>query len=341
MSRYDGGWAPYVPVAVRREKAAREMAKLRKKGHPVSPVVITGRKIVTTFWGKAWCDNLEGYRDYENRLPRGRTYARNGSVVDLQIAPLQINAMVSGSSIYKVAISIAAVAKTAWWDMCRDCAGGIDSLVELLQGRFSKGVMERLCRQNGGLFPKPAEIRFSCSCPDHASMCKHIAAVLYGVGARLDEKPDLLFRLRAVDETDLIAGLDAALPLAKTGPAAGKTLETDDISALFGLDMVGKNKPDEPKRDASSGPKPARKGKQAPSAPQPSIQTTEPAKRTGQTGKTAKTAVAAKSVMPPPTSRPEPTKPKSGSKKTTVSVRSKTSKTTHELTPDGYVKWWK
>ena len=236
-SRYEDRWPAYVPVAERRRKAILAMEKLRKKGHPVAPVKIEGRAIATTFWGQAWCDNLERYRDYANRIERGRTYVRNGSVVDLQIAPREVTAMVSGSELYQVKISIGEVPKKLWGSICKDCAGGIDSLVELLQGRFSKGVMERICRQGEGLFPKPAEIRFSCSCPDHASMCKHVAAVLYGVGARLDQKPELLFQLRAVDETDLLAQLDTALPLAKGAPDAGKVLAGDDLSALFGLDM--------------------------------------------------------------------------------------------------------
>jgi uncharacterized Zn finger protein len=238
MSRYDGGWAPYVPVAERRRKALLAMEKLRKKGHPVAPVVIAGRAIAGTFWGKAWCDNLEGYHDYENRLPRGRSYVRNGSVVDLQIGPREIKATVSGSSLYHVTVSIGAVVKAQWQSICKDCAGGIDSLVELLQGRFSKGVMERICRQANGLFPRPADIRFSCSCPDYASMCKHVAAVLYGVGARLDQQPELLFRLRAVNENELVAQIDQALPMSKSGPAAGKVLEADDLSSMFGLDMA-------------------------------------------------------------------------------------------------------
>src|SRR3954464_10160923 len=120
MARGHGDWAPYVPVAERRKKAEREMAKLRKKGHPVSPVVIEGRTIATTFWGKAWCDNLEGYSDYANRLPRGRTYVRKGSVVDLQIAPREVRAKVSGSSLYKVAVKVVAVPKTRWSAICRD-----------------------------------------------------------------------------------------------------------------------------------------------------------------------------------------------------------------------------
>ena len=238
MSRYYGGWAPYVPVAERRRKAERALKKRRKAGQATAPVSIAGRAIATTFWGRAWCDNMESYHDYESRLPRGRAYVRNGSVIDLQIAPGRVVAVVSGSEIYDVTVTIQETPKTQWRSICADCAGGIDSLVELLQGRFSKGVMERLCRQQGGLFPRPSDIRFSCSCPDHALMCKHVAAVLYGVGARLDLKPELLFRLRTVDETDLVAGADSALPLSRQVPVTGRVLETDDISALFGLDMA-------------------------------------------------------------------------------------------------------
>lgn len=238
MSRYYGGWAPYIPVAERRKQAEREVAKLAKNGQTISPVKIAGRRIATTFWGAAWCDNLESYHDFENRLPRGRTYVRNGSVVDLQITPCEIRALVSGSSLYRVSVSIGALPRAQWRSTCQDCAGGIDSLVELLQGRFSKAVMQRICQQGKGLFPNPSEIKFSCSCPDHASMCKHIAAVLYGVGARLDEWPELLFQLRSVDQRELVANLDSALPLSKTRPDAAKVLVDDDMSALFGLDMA-------------------------------------------------------------------------------------------------------
>ncbi len=237
MSRYDGGWPPYVPVAERRRRALRAIENMRRNGQPIAPVAVHGLAIATSFWGKAWCENLESYRDYESRLPRGRTYVRNGSVLDLQIAPAEVAATVSGSSIYQVRISIAGVGKKQWAAICKECAGGIDSLVELLQGRFSQGVMERLCRQDNGLFPKPSEIRFSCSCPDYASMCKHVAAVLYGVGARLDQKPELLFRLRAVDETELVAGIDATLPAGKRAPSPDRVLASDDLSGLFGMDI--------------------------------------------------------------------------------------------------------
>src|SRR4029079_4132281 len=148
---------PYVPVAKRRAQAARETEKRRKKGQNISPVVIEGRHIAKTFWGKAWCDNLESYSDFATRLPRGRTYVRNGSVIDLQIAPGTVRAMVSGSDLYRIEVKVAAVPKARWTGVCRDCAGAIDSVVELLQGRLSQGVRTRICQQRPGLFPSPAE----------------------------------------------------------------------------------------------------------------------------------------------------------------------------------------
>jgi len=256
---YWGGWRPYVSQAERRHRAALEMAKLKKKGHPVAPVVLQGKTIASTFWGKAWCDNLEGYGDYANRLPRGRTYVRNGSIVDLQIAEGEVSARVSGSDLYKVKVDIVAVPKAKWKSICKDCAGGIDSLVELLQGRFSKGVMERICRQRSGLFPAPEEIHFSCSCPDWASMCKHVAAVLYGVGSRLDEKPELLFRLRKVDEKDLLTGAAAGLPISRKKPAAGKVLDTADLSGIFGLDLAGETESESTKPAKAASRKTASK----------------------------------------------------------------------------------
>ena len=199
------GFRPYVPVAVRQRRAQEEVKRLKKQGRILSPVVIEGRKIAKSFWGKAWCDNLERYADFENRLPRGRTYVGNGSVIDLQIARGKVEALVSGSEIYRVKIDIAVAAPTRWTAICRDCAGSVGSLVELLQGKLSKNVMERVCREADGLFPAPSEIKMSCSCPDWADMCKHVAATLYSVGARLDSDPDVLFTLRGVDRAELVS----------------------------------------------------------------------------------------------------------------------------------------
>src|SRR5713101_6192514 len=238
VTMYYERWRPYVPVAKRRAQAAREAAKRAKKGQTVSPVVIGGRTIAKTFWGKAWCDNLERYSDYSNRLPRGRTYVRNGSVVDLRIAPGAVTALVSGSELYDIEVKVVAVPKARWTAVCKDCAGAIDSLVELLQGRFSKGVMERICQQRSGLFPSPPEITLSCSCPDWASMCKHVAAALYGTGARLDETPELLFTLRKVDHLALVAS--AARPRGVNGlskEVQGRVLDASRVASVFGIEL--------------------------------------------------------------------------------------------------------
>ena len=212
-----GEFPRYVSVAERRKKAQRETEKRAKKGQKLAPVAILGPRIAKTFWGKAWCDNLERYSDYANRLPRGRTYVRNGSVIDLHVGAGRISAQVMGSDLYRIQVSVTELPPARWRALAKACTGSIDSLVELLQGRFSQHVMQRICATGIGLFPSPKEIKFSCSCPDWAAMCKHVAAVLYGVGARLDSQPELLFTLRKVDATDLVARAGDGLPLPSKG----------------------------------------------------------------------------------------------------------------------------
>jgi uncharacterized Zn finger protein len=232
------GWKPYVPVARRRAQAAGFAKRLAKKeGRPLQPVNIDGRTIARTFWGKAWCDNLESYSDFENRLPRGRTYVRNGSVVDLQIEPGCVKAHVSGSEIYQVKIEIDRVQAAAWKRVKSECSASIDSLLDLLAGRFSEGVMRRLTRPADGLFPQPKEIRMACSCPDWAVLCKHVAAVLYAVGARLDEQPQLLFLLRHVDHNELVSQATSAENLSGALGDSGKSLAGEDLGAMFGIDL--------------------------------------------------------------------------------------------------------
>jgi uncharacterized Zn finger protein len=272
MSWYSYGFRPYVSVAERRRKAAREMAKLAKKGKAIKPVQIEGRTIASTFWGKAWCDNLESYMDYANRLPRGRTYVRNGSVVHLDIRPGEIEATVSGSELYQVKISIDAAAKARWKKLCSECAGGIGSLVELLQGRFSDHVMGIITRKETGLFPAPAEINLKCSCPDWATMCKHVAAVLYGVGARLDQSPELLFTLRSVNHEELITQAATATDLAGKTPAAGPELAESELGAVFGIELDTETAAAAPvagARAASAPAKPRRKARKSAAARKP------------------------------------------------------------------------
>jgi uncharacterized Zn finger protein len=216
------------------------MNTLRKKGKQIEPIEITGRKIARTFWGQAWCQHLEKFSDYANRLPRGRTYVRNGSVCHLEVAEGVVKAMVSGSDLYQVTVGMRKLPKKTWRDITRRCSGQIGSLLELLQGKLSASVMKIVTDGKDGLFPKPGEMSLSCSCPDWATMCKHVAAVLYGVGARLDDQPEMLFLLRGVNHEELVsdslAGKAAQLG-AGTGRRRGRRLADEKISDVFGIEM--------------------------------------------------------------------------------------------------------
>jgi uncharacterized Zn finger protein len=253
MAWYDDS-RPYVSASERRQRAAREMAKRTKRGLAVEPVAIDGRTIARTFWGKAWNEHLERYCDLENRLPRGRTYVRNGSVLHLAIEACRIEALVQGSRAtpYKVEVSIAGLPRASWKEMVGACAGEIDSLVELLQGKLSNGVMRVVTDPHRGLFPSAAQIEMKCSCPDWATMCKHVAAVLYGIGARLDTKPELLFVLRGVDHLEL---LDTRSPV--TAPSHGgarKRLDDEELGSVFGIEIdVGAGTGAGPGRTSPSG----------------------------------------------------------------------------------------
>jgi uncharacterized Zn finger protein len=299
-----GNWPRYVPVAERRLKAAKKAAKLKKSGRDMAPIEIAGRKIASTFWGEAWCKNLEAYSDYANRLPRGRTYVRNGSVIDLQIAAGRVRALVSGSHIYEVEIKIAPLAREKWVDIKARCAGQIDSLVELLQGAISKGVMEIVTRKDEGLFPSPPEITLNCSCPDWATMCKHVAATLYGVGARLDHEPELLFTLRGVDPTEMVAAA-VDQPTAAGKARKGRVLATDALSSLFGVDIdMGEASSEDdaiPAKPATRKRRAAPAVKQPPSGANPKKAAATPTTRKSATPKaTAKKATAKQAAMEKP-----------------------------------------
>ena len=232
-----GGWAPYVSVAERQQKAKTKMDALRKKGIDIQPVTINGRKIASSFWGEAWCEHMESFSDFDNRLPRGRTYVRNGSVCHLAVAKGEIEAKVSGSELYNIKVSIKTLQGKKWTAIKGRCSGQIGSLLELLQGRLSDHVMEVVTDRKEGLFPLPGEMSFHCSCPDWASMCKHVAAVLYGIGARLDAKPELLFALRGVNHEELIEADAEKAVAAATSRGKSKRLAADEIGAVFGIEI--------------------------------------------------------------------------------------------------------
>jgi len=261
-----GGFPQYIPVAQRRARAQKKLSRLLKKNPDMKPVIIEGRNLAYTWWGKAWNRNLEEYADYANRMGRGRSYARHRAVLDLQIQPGCVTALVQGSvsKPYKVSVSIEPVSSFVWERMKRECAGRIDSLRTLLGGKFPEGLRELFMSQGEGLFPSPREIRFSCSCPDWASMCKHVAATLYGVGARLDEDPALFFTLRQVNMGDLVAETLADTTRRLLEPAeqaGGDILESDGLSDLFGIDLeTEEGAPEASKEPVPAKPSPETKG---------------------------------------------------------------------------------
>jgi len=248
-----GGFPRYVPAAERASRASREVRALEAKGRVLAPVVIEGRSITATFWGKSWCEHLETYSDYATRLPRGRAYARGGAIVDLVIERGRVRALVSGTRLYTVELAIDPLAPARWSAVARSCAGAIGSLVELLSGKVSSQVMAIMTDRQRGLFPAPREIRLSCSCPDWATMCKHVAATMYGIGARLDDAPELLFLLRGVDPAALVASsVGRAATLA--GRPRDRRLPEASLAGIFGIELdLG--------RDADPEPSPRRRRK--------------------------------------------------------------------------------
>ncbi len=274
----DYGWPEYVPVAERRAKAQKQLEKMRKKGMNIQPVQLAGRRIAASFWGKGWCDHMESFSDYANRLPRGRGYVRNGSVCHLEIRGGEIEALVSGTSLYRVSISIKPLPATRWQAVKRSCSGRIGSLIDLLRGKLDHGVMEVVTHREAGLFPLPGEMKFDCDCPDWAVMCKHVAAVLYGVGARLDQSPEMLFVLRGVNHEELVDVTAAITDAAKSGTSR-RRIAASGIADVFGIELAeaAVDPPTEPPASSGKGP-----GPEKPAKPITKIQNRKAAARRGR-----------------------------------------------------------
>ncbi|MEW6517841.1 MAG: hypothetical protein AB1461_00355 [Thermodesulfobacteriota bacterium] len=232
----------YVSVAEKKAKAEKKLQQLKKKMPGIAPVVIEGNTLARTWWGKSWNKNLERYADYSNRVGRGKSYVRHGAVLDLRIEGGRVSALVQGSRSkpYEVVIRIAPVQKANWNLIRKQCQGELRSLADLLAGKFPKALGDIFLAEGKGLFPTPREISFDCSCPDWASMCKHVAAALYGIGARLDEDPLLFFTLRQMDTRELVAQAvkdKTGELLARAGRKSARVIDDADLSGLFGIDM--------------------------------------------------------------------------------------------------------
>ncbi len=318
-------WAPYVSVAERRRRAMKKMEALRKKGVDIQPVEIEGRTIARTFWGKGWCDHLEGFSDFENRLPRGRTYVRNGSVCHLAIGRGTIEGKVSGSELYNVTVQIKTLPAKKWNAVKQRCSGAIGSLLELLEGRLSDHVMDVVAHRKEGLFPLPGEMSFRCSCPDWAVMCKHVAAVLYGVGNRFDHRPELLFELRGVNHEELIQADAEAAVSAATQRGKAKRLDSDELADVFGIDL---DAADAPKPDAG----PARRKSTKKKTTKKKAAKKTAAKKTTAKKTTAKKK-AAKNTTAKNTTAKKTTAKKQAAKKTTKKAAKKTKAAKKKATP--------
>lgn len=320
----------YVSVAEKRAKAARKLKQLKKKNPGIQPIVLEGQAIAKTWWGKSWNLNLERYADYSNRIGRGRSYVRHGAVLDLQISAGQVNSLVQGSRTkpYAVTIKIKAITKEIWKNMKAACAGKLDSLPELLSGKFPKALGEIFTAQGRGLFPSPQEIGFDCSCPDWADMCKHVAATLYGIGTRLDDDAGLFFRLRKVKIDDLIQETlkDQSYKLLekaeKMGPAK---IAESDLSGMFGIDMeetMDLDLPGAVKKVAGAGKTSRQAAKKAKTAKRKPAIRTPARKKTGQLS--LETSASKKHVKPAASKPPAKTPVKKSVAKRKIAARTDT-----------------
>lgn len=234
------GFPKYVPVAEKKAKAQAQLEKLKKKQPNLAPVTISGNKLAKTWWGVSWNKNLEAYADYANRIGRGRSYVRHGSVLDLVIEEGKVRALVHGSGRkpYEVTVQIKPIPAKNWQTITEKCGHSIDSLEELAAGKFPKELSSLFTLKGDGLFPTPKEIQLECSCPDWAVMCKHVAAALYGVGARLDEDPTLFFTLRSAPYEELLKEAvqnRLEMLLENADKHSARAIDDDQIHDLFGL----------------------------------------------------------------------------------------------------------
>ena len=293
------GYPAYVSVAEKRAKAAKKLKQLKKKNPHINPIVIDGTAIARTWWGKAWNKNLESYADYGNRIGRGRSYVRHGAVLDLQIRSGEVESLVQGSQSkpYAVTIRIKAMGRKNWQEIKAASERKLDSLQELLAGKFPKGLGEIFTTQGKGLFPSPKEIDFSCSCPDWAVMCKHVAASLYGISARLDQDPELFFKLRQVKMKDLVSeavGGKTRELLKKARRKTARVIDDSDLADVFGIDMES---------TATPKTKIKKTGKSAAALKKPPKPGAKRTRAKALTGKSGKKAVPKKTL--PQTKKPK------------------------------------
>lgn len=231
--KYDWDDDRYVRVAKRKESAAETAKRLEAEGEILTPAKAHGKAIANSFWGRSWCKAIEGWNDYESRLPAGRSLLKNGGVIDLRIEENLVTAKVVADRLYEVRIFFRKQDEERLAELKKHLTGKLTSLIDLIKGELSDEVITEICSEKYGLFPDYGELKTSCDCLDDAVMCRHAAAALYGIAPRLDDEPELFFTLRGIKAEDFF---DSAEAIRQTGEDTAE-IDLEDLSDTFGIDL--------------------------------------------------------------------------------------------------------
>src|SRR6516225_9973543 len=195
--RYYDDWFPRFPKS--KPRAAKGGIKAQTKRGQFGQ----------SWWAKRWIAVLESF-DIGARLGRGRSYARNGQVLNIDIAKAEVTAKVQGSrpKPYDVTIQVKSLAEKEWAKVIEALSGQAIYAAKLLAGEMPQDIENVFQEVKLSLFPeKLGDLATECSCPDWSNPCKHIAAVYYLIGEEFDRDPYLLFRLRGLNREDLLRRL--------------------------------------------------------------------------------------------------------------------------------------
>lgn len=218
---------PRLKAADLERLAQQHREQLAAAGVELHPVVSRSRKLATSFWGSAWMRRLSVCEAGGLCLAPGRTLLRHGCVLDVRVTPGRAEALVSADELYEVELRLSPPEEEQVEHLATLCAGKIDTLLSLLEGRVDEALLQQLCDPENGLLPDARDWHISCSCPDWAEPCPHAAAVMYALGVLLDSQPELLFTLRSIDPAVLI----------RRPQQATACFDAASLSATFGIDL--------------------------------------------------------------------------------------------------------
>lgn len=230
-------WTDKSEVQAAQDAVKREIIRRCERGEVYTPFdAPTGTKLARNFWGQAWQQHLATFEHFSGRLSKGRSYLRLGQLYNLEMEPGMVRAEVAGAALYEVAVQVKPMTQERWEQLVVRCTGRVTGMLDLLEGKLSDEVMAVMTGIDAGLFPEAHDVRVVCSCPDHADLCKHGAAVLYAVGLQFDREPAGFFKLRGVRVDDLCQGASVVLEQKNEGAVE---LPDADLEKLFGIDLGG------------------------------------------------------------------------------------------------------